>query len=647
MNHFSLIEGTNFTLNDKRYSVINCFGDEIQIQDSATGRIESLHKPEALARYIEGRLVPHVNQQLAGKQRGTNYNTEALLVDLSEELRLHLQCKQSFVKFFLGRHERLCLERVQKCLNEYWNNSEMGQKPSATTAYRWIKVFQRSNGDTLSLLPKTHNKGNRNQRIGDVVLDICRNKINNIFMTRASPSVRETHREIVATIERENRLLLPSKRLAAPSYTFVRRLIQAIPKYEVTKAREGKSRADLDFRYVKDSIQTEGLNSRWEIDHTTMDVIAIDDDFGVRLTRPTLTTVLEISTKSVMAAWVSFETCSTTRVAQAIKQAILPKTDLKEIYPHLDIDWYGHGLPDLIAYDQGKDFTGEGTQAFFLALDIDGAQMPKERGDKKGGVERVGGILNRMVTERLPGKTFASIDEKPFGYNPKRYACVPLSLIRETLIKMIDLYHDTKHNAINMTPRAKWAEEVKRRPVRLPVSPEFIDAYIGQMETRVLTHTGIEFMNMFYNSSQLNKYFRQHGKHKVQIRFNSEDLGSIIVMSKKTGYFKVPVNHTWSLYATGLGVTAHKHILNELRSQNHDFTPSELAERRSQIVKDVQVKIKRNRRLKKQVALQAPKSETSSNPNTKSLSSTSSLTEKPIADWDKFDDGDLPYMETL
>lgn len=602
MSTFQFIPKSEFILNGNRFEILSIIDELFQIQDLTTGRIKEIRRHDALTNFADGNLIPVVPEFIAGKRMGPSYKVEAMLNDLSDQEQRKLRTRVSFVKTAMSQDVQLTHHAIGTFLDTYWDTQEMGKMPSTSTAYRWLKAYQKSNSNPLSLLPKTHQCGNRNPRLNEMVLDICKTVIQELYLTKKKISMKSTYLEIMASIARENRLLVPSQRLTHPSYKKVISMIKSLNRYEVMKAREGKHAADIAFRSVTGGLQNDHLNAIWQIDHTPMDVFAIDDDFGVLLQRPTLTTVTEMTSKSIMAAHLSFETCSTTRVAQALKQAIMPKTNLNQLTPDLNLDWYCYGLPELIIYDQGKEFTGMGTEALLHSLGIDGIQAEMRKGNLKGGVERVAGLLNKMVTEDLLGKTFSCIGEKPFGYNPKKYACAQLSIIREKLYRCIDLYHSKKHDTLNMSPKAKWKELEKVQQIRLPSNPDLIDAQIGQMTRRVISHTGIEFMNMYYNSKPLNDYFKKHGRHEVNIRYNPEDLGQIIVMAKDSGYFKVPVNSTWSSYANGLGITAHQYIRDQLRKLNIDVSEEEYAVKRSEIRLDVEAKIKDSNKQQKRIA---------------------------------------------
>ncbi len=88
---------------------------------------------------------------------------------------------------------------------------------------------------------------------------------------------------------------------------------------------------------------------------------------------------------------------------------------------------------------------------------------------------------------------------------------------------------------------------------------------MGRVESRSLTHKGIEFEGLFYNSPELTELRRKEGANlKVEIRVNESDIGSIYVLSPKTSKaYSVPALDPD--YAGGISLWQHKVIKNYQR----------------------------------------------------------------------------------
>jgi len=91
---------------------------------------------------------------------------------------------------------------------------------------------------------------------------------------------------------------------------------------------------------------------------------------------------------------------------------------------------------------------------------------------------------------------------------------------------------------------------------------------MGRVESRSLTHKGIEFEGLFYNSPELTELRRKEGANlKVEIRVNESDIGSIYVLSPKTSKaYSVPALDPD--YAGGISLWQHKVIKNYQRQHS-------------------------------------------------------------------------------
>ena len=101
--------------------------------------------------------------------------------------------------------------------------------------------------------------------------------------------------------------------------------------------------------------------------------------------------------------------------------------------------------------------------------------------------------------------------------------------------------------------------------------PLRFDAIVGGSTKRVLTHKGIEYEGLFYNSPDMLTLRQQLGNGiEVEVRFNRSNLGSVIVLHPERGTpFRVPCLR--SDYAEGLTQWQHdvcKRYTRETRRKN-------------------------------------------------------------------------------
>jgi putative transposase len=173
--------------------------------------------------------------------------------------------------------------------------------------------------------------------------------------------------------------------------------------------------------------------------------------------------------------------------------------------------------------------------------------------------------MNRAVAHGVPGTTFSNIFEKG-DYNPAKHAVITLSTLRKVVRMWIaDVYHQQVHRSLQTTPAKMWTSSIRPEDIRLPDETTQLDVVMGRVESRTLTHKGIEFEGLFYNSPELIELQRKEGKKlTVEIRVNESDIGSIYVLSPKTSKaYTVPALDRD--YASGISLWQHKVIKNYQR----------------------------------------------------------------------------------
>jgi len=132
------------------------------------------------------------------------------------------------------------------------------------------------------------------------------------------------------------------------------------------------------------------------------------------------------------------------------------------------------------------------------------------------------------VAHVAPGTTFANIFEKD-DYDPVKHAVVRLSTLKHLVHKWIaDIYHQRPHRTLKVPPAVMWKSSINVEDIPLPEDPERIDAILGRREQRVLTHKGIEFEGLLYNSPEMTTLRMQLGeKLDVEICVDDGNIGKL------------------------------------------------------------------------------------------------------------------------
>jgi hypothetical protein len=128
------------------------------------------------------------------------------------------------------------------------------------------------------------------------------------------------------------------------------------------------------------------------------------------------------------------------------------------------------------------------------------------------------------------------------------------------------------HDGIYDVPAKRWDEEVARDPVRLPMSAEEVDIYLGITKRGTLRRDGVRFASLFYNSPELSNVLRQVGTGlEVKFTVNPNDLSEVTVIHPTKN---VPIRAycTFRQYAAGLTLHQHRLIRTLRRKQCLSFT---------------------------------------------------------------------------
>jgi putative transposase len=185
-----------------------------------------------------------------------------------------------------------------------------------------------------------------------------------------------------------------------------------------------------------------------------------------------------------------------------------------------------------LVVDGGQEFYSKSLEQVCLSLGIEWCAAPRREPWFKGKIERFFGTFNRGIAHGIPDTTFSNIFEKD-DYDSSKHAIVKFSTLKWIIRKWIaDVYHQETRRTLQTTPARIWTSSIRPEDIRLPDENTQPDAIMGRIHRRVLTHKGIEFEGLFYNSPELNDLRIKGGSNiEVEIRVDENDIGAIYVMS--------------------------------------------------------------------------------------------------------------------
>ncbi|WP_162197507.1 Mu transposase C-terminal domain-containing protein [Marinomonas sp. S3726] len=514
--------------------------------------------------FFEGKLNEIESNQ---NKIAQTYNNDEELKDISafsETLRNEAIHRYNIINYLIKNDVQIFTERHiiphEPLLKEKFGDDI----PNWRTISRWWKSFKESNFQIVSLVTTAKNKGNRVKRLEPEV-DRLLNEYILRTLTAERPCLAEGMRCLRTGIKRYNNLNGTNHNY--PSYETFRNRFHQVNPYEKAKLAYGKRKADQDFRVIKEKIKTTRLLERVEVDHTRLDLFVVDDISRLPMGRPYLTLLIDSHSLSITGFYLGFEPPSFLSVAYALKNSILKKDYVKDEFQSVVNTWPACGVPELLVFDNGKEFWDENLTDNCLDLGIEVLSNPVRHPWLKASVERFFGTVNTELLSSIPGKTFSDILLRG-DYDPQKNAVISKSKMIEITHKwIVDVYQVSPNSRETNIPSLVWRESMERFPVRLfDGSLMQLDFKLGKAGTKTLRKDGINFLYVRYHSEELAALRARDGNGKVKIKTLPGNMGFIFVLDcEKNSYFVVPALN--QNYAQGL--TLWQHNLNRRYAREH------------------------------------------------------------------------------
>ena len=488
-------------------------------------------------------------------------NKQAIdLKTLSEKQQNKALKRYEYIKEAEKQHLEPCCIGLDSIIAKVSLQLADSNPPSPITLYRWWQRWRNMDCNIIALINQPRGrKGHR--KFKDQFKAVFNELLEAIYLKREKCTRQTFHLALCHKIKQHNQLTAFS--LAIPSQATTYRMLDKVDKYLVMAAKFGRRKADQYFRSVEKGIMPEHILERVEVDHTQLDVMIVDERAGLVIGRPYLTCLLDVKPRMPMSLNMGFEPPSYLSVIRALKQAILPKEFISQCYPDIKNTWPAFGIPNTLICDNALEFHSEQLTRVCAELNIELIYCPKQQPNYKGSVERFLGTLNSQVCHQLKGTTFSNINQRG-DYNSAQEACITLEQLKEIIYQwLIDDYCQSPHKALTANPFIDWQEGLKQIEPSLPESKQALELILSYQYKRKLSHQGVQFLQLFYNSEALKTIRIRYGnKAKVTIRVDLENLGKIWVYDQYSGeYLIIPC--TEPDYAEGLTLRQHKAILKQ------------------------------------------------------------------------------------
>ena len=557
----SLDAGSLVLLNGVPHQLIRkVTGSCWQLQDTRNKRIVEIDRELLERKYSIGELVFPQNKEGEG-------TATTILDELSAEKWEVLKIRRLYVHAVLNVPSSK--DSLRPFISSVWSSlGRPGTQPGWCTVLRWKNRYISSGNDIHSLRDRDGMKGNRNSRYPSETQECCDKAIRSVYLTRERRTIQDTIDHAVFLVKEENKLRPEGAQLKIPNRRYMARLINKLPAFDKYAARFGYQSALRRFRYVGGHRFSKGPLDRAEIDHTILDLFVVDDESCLPLGRLYVTCCVDDYTRCVLGLHIGFTPPSFQSVASCLKHAFLPKSTLLEKYLNIKHSWAAYGVMGELAVDNGAEFHSSSLEQCCYSLGIVLHYAPRKTPWFKGKIERFLGTLNKVV-HGIPGTTFANIVERD-DYHPEKHAVIRFSTLCMILnLWIADVYHQKPHRTLGVSPAQMWASSISLDQIRFAENPALLDVIMGVHHERVLTHKGIEFERLVYNSPELHDLCRRFGHGiDVTLRVNEDDIGHVYVIHPQAPQpIKVPALRLD--YANGISLWQHRVIRRYQLKQGH------------------------------------------------------------------------------
>jgi putative transposase len=429
---------------------------------------------------------------------------------------------------------------------------------SATVIYRLLLRYL-ADPRVTSLLP-----GRRGRRHGQLLLagevdEVIQATIDEFYLSRQRPRVSD----LVTEVQRRCRTL----GLPKPSRKAINLRIGQRASVEVLAKRSGRKAARDRFGPATGSLTAPWPLALVQIDHTPVDVIAVDSITRQPIQRPWLTIAIDVHSRCVAGFHLALEPPSATSVALCIAHAVLPKAGWL-MARGVAGDWPVHGLIERLHLDNAKEFHSEalkrGCEQYGIAVDYRPVRTPHYGGH----IERLIGTMMGKV-HLLPGTTFSDVRAKG-DWKPEDTAALTLDEIERWLAHaIVGVYHHDVHRGIGTTPVAAWERGIlgdgqvsgRGMPTAIDDPRRFMIDFLP-MERRLVRREGVFLHSIGYWADVLRTWIGE--QERMIVRYDPRDLSRVHLLAPDGRYYDLSYR---DLRRPAISLWEHRLALKRLRDE--------------------------------------------------------------------------------
>lgn len=323
------------------------------------------------------------------------------------------------------------------------------------TLYHWKALYE-TTGMVTALLPRKRGRESGSKRVNAVAEAIMQRVIEVQYTLSRGP------RKVEATKFNESFAIVVtqcnSAGVRAPHFNTFRSRIRRHRGEKRQQARDRAAARSVGTDSPRGPGPVRGADSPLavgQIDHTTLDVMLVDETYRIPIGRPWITVLIDIYSRVVLGFFVSIRHASAASVGRCLAQAFLPKDRwLRD--RALEISWPVWGVVRIIHADNGRDFRGLMLKSACQEYGSSMRYRPVKTPRYGSYIERyLGTTLTTVHT--LPGTTFSTPFERR-DYDSESLAVMTIGALERWLALFFDKYHHSIHSSLGTTPLKRFAE---------------------------------------------------------------------------------------------------------------------------------------------------------------------------------------------
>jgi transposase InsO family protein len=411
-------------------------------------------------------------------------------------------------------------KNIERIIEEVWETGKirLKKKPNARQVRTWYRYFVVGGRDVRALAPCNWAKGRRGERYAQWHLDTINRLISDKLVSPTPASFRQVRMR--ADRELRNEAARRGEKLQRRDGTaidgiggkLVARLFRERDKFGVMVDTTNWREAERRSRAIQLGPQGECVNNEWEVDHTLLDILVIDEETMQIVGRPWLTAIIDRYSRCIVGFSLSFAHPSWASVMDALRVAVMPKDWVYEGFKVLGNGqsgiqnrWECYGKPDRLIMDHGRDFKSLSMDATLTALVIEPDYTKPKKPWLKGKIERWFGTLERQIVHTLPGTVMSKWEDRKF-YNSEKLAVLTIDEVNWIVAKwVIDIYHQDQHSKIGRSPAQAWKEGLKEITPHREIPKDLLVPLTGLIVPRTLRDGGIRYKGLRWDSPDLSR----------------------------------------------------------------------------------------------------------------------------------------------